>query len=471
MHLSLLSRARTEPAIITTDRTYSVQDVVTVAQAVRDTCLAIPTAGQARVLVPARDPVNFLGGVLGCWLASVTAVPWRLSGDTSDDAGVDDVTGNVVGANGHLHFDAERQPQLVPRERFHHVYPHTADLVLTTTGSTGAPKGVCLTAEQIILNSTLAGDAISLGDLDRWAIDIDLALTSGICHLLMAWLANRPLHYLRDANWDQKKAYFALGNAGFGGSPIQLMQIADRIEQDCAPHALMSSGDFLTAPMVGHIRNRFPETSIYRFYGLTELSGRFCCMPAHLLDTMPEATGVPLPGFAAEIRDEEGRTVGPHEPGEIFARSPLLTRGYLRSPDVFEAVGDDGWFATGDLGTIDELGIISLAGRANDSFKVGGEKVDRITIENALARTLQGIEYCVLPKAHPMLGFCAALYVVADDSRCPPWRDIVGSLSKTLPSRYVPMYGYAVPYIPRGGAGKIDREALISLGETAPRIA
>jgi O-succinylbenzoic acid--CoA ligase len=208
--------------------------------------------------------------------------------------------------------------------------------------------------------------------------------------------------------------------------------------------------------MTDEIVARHPQTEIHKLYGLTELSGRFCHMPHRDLMRNKSAAGRPLPGHQARISDPDSEGIG-----QIEARTPMMTRGYYLPGGVFEPVAAE-WFATGDLGSIDKDGVVTVVGRADDVFKVGGEKVDRLSIESALAGLLKNRNYCVLPIEHHLFGLCPALFVEASPTQpAPTWADIVAFLRGRLPARFIPSLMFAVDGgLPRLPSGKIDRLAL-----------
>jgi acyl-CoA synthetase (AMP-forming)/AMP-acid ligase II len=403
------------------------------------------------LLLPSPDPADFLIGLIACDRAGVTATPWR-EGEQSRESVAD-----VVRPDGILRLgdNALIEPVGTPATGS----PRPGGLVMMTSGSTGSPKGVVLTIDQVILNAVSAGTAMEVWRCDGWAIEIDMALMSALSHMLMAWQFDLPLHHLTGRNDTNVARIFSGSNIGFGGSPVQLVRLCTRLPADSAPLMMVSSGDFLSPAMIDEIHAAFPNTGVHKLYGLTELAGRFCCMPHERLIANKAAVGWPLPGFEARI---------PHtatgEIGEIEARGPLLMAGYYHADGSFEA-REPSWFPTGDVGFQDADGAITLVGRADDVVKVGGEKVDRQSIELALSDLITDREYCVLGVRHPLVGQCPALFIAAapDGSEPPTWTAVVAHIRPKLPSRFIPglMYRLEGP-LPRLASGKIDRETLKS---------
>jgi acyl-CoA synthetase (AMP-forming)/AMP-acid ligase II len=300
-----------------------------------------------------------------------------------------------------------------------------------------------------------------------WAIDIDMGLMSAVSHMLMAWQFDLPLHHLSGRDDSEVLALFRSGGMGFGGSPIQLVRLRERVNGESSPFMMVSSGDFLSPAMIDDILTAFPDTIVHKLYGLTELAGRFCCMPHNRLLADKAAVGWPLSGFEVRITAD-----APGEIGEVEARGPLLMAGYYRSGGDF-APRAPGWFRTGDLGRQGPDGVITLAGRADDVVKVGGEKVDPQSIEQALSDLLDGGDYCVLGVEHSLFGRSPALFVAAaaDGPEPPGWATIVSHLRARLPSRFTPALMYRLEgALPRLANGKIDRNALKNNHATFTRL-
>src|SRR5690242_5826810 len=110
------------------------------------------------------------------------------------------------------------------------------------------------------------------------------------------------------------------------------------------------------------------------------------------------------PGVEARVVDEEGRTLGPGESGELWIRTPAAMDGYLDAPDETRGVLCDGWFRTGDVATIDAGGWVRITGRKRERILRGGHSVFPPEIEAALLAHPAVLEATVLGVAHAELG-------------------------------------------------------------------
>lgn len=126
-----------------------------------------------------------------------------------------------------------------------------------------------------------------------------------------------------------------------------------------------------------------------QYYGMTEMCGSVTFLPPkeHRPDK-PErlrSVGRPLAGFELEIRDPQGRVLGPHQAGEIFARSPTRMLGYWHQPEATaEVLLPDGWYRTGDGGYVDEEGYLYLTDRIKDMIISGAENIYPAEVEAAV---------------------------------------------------------------------------------------
>ena len=137
-------------------------------------------------------------------------------------------------------------------------------------------------------------------------------------------------------------------------------------------------------------------------YGLTETSPAATINPLDLPD-YNGSIGLPIPSTEIVLRDDAGKDVGIGQPGEICIRGPQVMAGYWQRPDETAKVIDkDGWFATGDIGVMDERGFVRIVDRKKDMILVSGFNVYPNEIEGVVA-------------AHPGVLECAAVGVPDDE--------------------------------------------------------
>jgi malonyl-CoA/methylmalonyl-CoA synthetase len=130
---------------------------------------------------------------------------------------------------------------------------------------------------------------------------------------------------------------------------------------------------------------------------------------------VPGTVGFPLPGVDLRIADDHGTELATGETGVVEIRSPGLFPGYWRLPDKTAAeFRDGGWFITGDVGSVDAEGRLTLEGRAGDMIICGGYNVYPKEIELVLDEVPGVLETAVIGVPHPDLGEAAVAVVVRE---------------------------------------------------------
>ena len=338
--------------------------------------------------------------------------------------------------------------------------------ILFTSGSTGTPKGVALSHRSISGNCLSTLEALDIASDDRLLISIPFHFTSAICHFLAAGYAGITLISI------EKKLFKAdLFNAlkdnkatCFGGAPIQLCWISEcAAEAQLSLNWVMSSGDHLSVSVIKKIQKYLPSTKIYTFYGLTELGGRFCCLKPELINCAVGSVGKAINGLSVTIRDEKGREVSQGEVGEVYAEGGYLFDGYIGAPKITQACLGPRGLATGDLGYLDEMGLLWLSGRTDDIFKSSGQKVSLVPITDALMKTGQFEDVAVVACEHPIAGHVPYVFYVSRQASEPDRYEVMKQLRKILPANHLPQGFSEIKAIPRTGSGKVRRQDLKAL--------
>ena len=140
----------------------------------------------------------------------------------------------------------------------------------------------------------------------------------------------------------------------------------------------------------------------YELYGLTE--GFVTVLDKFDFPNKPGSVGVPPPFFEMRILDEKGRDLPPGEVGEICGRSPILTPGYYKRPDLTEEAIVDGWLHSGDMGYVDEDGFLFLVDRKKDMIISGGVNVYPRDIEEVVVQHPEVREAAVFGAPHDKWG-------------------------------------------------------------------
>lgn len=440
---------------------------------------ALGLGRDARIIVVSRRGGAFWVDLVAIWTLGGVVVPCDPTASSSwilalgQKARAQAVIGGE-GIGGGV-FDGLRQIDDSPRDTEINSFSITdipsesTAALLFTSGSTGEPKGVQLSHRSLLGNSRAILKELPFSLEDRLFVSIPFHFTSAICHFLAAALTGATLitSERKLLPGDLKTALQESAATCFGGSPLQLRWIGEIAMQDTISlRWLMSSGDHLRGRDISLLRRHMPHTDIFTVYGLTEVGGRFCVLPANLTDQFAGSVGRPINGMAVSVLDDHGQPVNHGEIGHIFASGDYLFDRYFEDDvSTAQVLGPKG-LATGDMGFLNEEGILYLAGRADEVFKVAGEKCSALEISDALARLGIFDDVVVLPIDDPFVEQIPKAYYVLKEGKTFDKGLALRHLRSVLTSAKIPREFEAVPSIPRTGSGKVNRPEFMAMTAT-----
>jgi oxalate---CoA ligase len=172
--------------------------------------------------------------------------------------------------------------------------------------------------------------------------------------------------------------------------------------------------------------------------------------------------GKPWPGTLA-IVDENERPLDTGQPGQVLVRGPTVISAYLADPETNRAAFVDGWFRTGDLGSLDEEGFLTLHGRMSEVINRGSQKVAPLEVDQALLNHPFVAEAAAFSIPHPRLGQEIAAAVVLKPGRSASEIQLRQALTTHLAGFKIPRRIFFVDQIPKSTAGKVQRRLLADL--------
>ena len=181
----------------------------------------------------------------------------------------------------------------------------------------------------------------------------------------------------------------------------------------------------------------------------------------------PGTCGIPWPDIMSVV-GEDGRPVRAGERGDILVRGPSVTSGYLNAPELNRSAFVDGWFRTGDIGSLDDGGFLTLHGRKKELINRGGEKIAPLEIDQALMRHPDVAQAAAYGVPHPRLGEdVAAAVVLHPGARATvvELREFVGTQLATFK---IPRRIEIVDQLPKGITGKVQRSRLSEKLQESP---
>ncbi len=215
------------------------------------------------------------------------------------------------------------------------------------------------------------------------------------------------------------------------------------------------------APLTPDLREQLSATlgvPVLEHYGSSE-AAQICANQLTPGAAKDGACGVPPHGTVRIVADN-GDPVSAGEIGEIYLSGPTLTTGYLDAPELNRDRFERGWFRSGDLGSLDPDGFLTLHGRKSDLINRGGEKISPAEIDEALQRHPLVAEAASFALRHARLGEEAAAAVVLTPGRTATSLQLREFLRPRLAAFKIPRRIFFVAGLPKGPTGKVQRHRL-----------
>ncbi len=234
-------------------------------------------------------------------------------------------------------------------------------------------------------------------------------------------------------------------------------------EDLCAIRCVSSSGGAVSHRMIENLTRAFPAAGIFLMYGLTE-AFRSTCLEPDQLARRPTSIGRAIPDVEILVLDEQGREVGPNEPGELVHRGGCIAKGYWGAPEetakrfrTLPAYPGETVVFSGDMVTRDEEGYLYFVGRRDAMIKTSGFRVSPTEVEEVAAR-FPGIDACVAVGV-PNVDIGEDIALVYALGAPVDAAELRRFLSNELPTHMVPHHLVPRPSLPAtGNQGKIDRQ-------------
>ncbi|MBV8348106.1 MAG: o-succinylbenzoate--CoA ligase [Mycolicibacterium sp.] len=339
-------------------------------------------------------------------------------------------------------FDAREKLSLTTALRVDSAVDDDVALVVSTSGTTGVPKGAMLTSTA--LTASAAATHARLGGPGRWLLALPAHHIAGMQVLIRSVLAGTtPVVMNVSGGFDVPALPDAVAAMGRGRRYASLVaaQLAKALAATDATAALASLDAVLLGggPLPAVVAEKASAAGIpvVRTYGMSETAGG--CV----------YDGVPLDGVRVRIDD-----------GRVVIGGATLAKGY-RNPVVPDPFAEPGWFFTDDAGSINGHGVLRVYGRLDEAISTGGLTVLPQLVEAAMADH-PGVASCaVFGVPDDRLGQRVAVVVVAAPGVAPPTlEELRARVGRSLNLTAAPRELHIVDQLPLRGIGKVDRRAL-----------
>ncbi|SFP79929.1 class I adenylate-forming enzyme family protein [Amycolatopsis rubida] len=340
--------------------------------------------------------------------------------------------------------------------------------LMYSSGTTGRPKGVLFSH----------GNALWIGSVQaqRWRIDErTVAQTSGpLFHaggfevlLLPALLAHGTAVTFPSGNFTCERFLEVARHNGTTSMLLYPFMLADLLHMDAVetlvPAALrriVTGGDVVMPWIYDEMERRLPGVELVQSYSLTEGGAVSTSLEFAMARGRESSIGRPQAMTEVKVIRPDGTPTGSGEVGEICVRSGGVSIGYWNLPDATEATFVDGWCHTGDLGSVDEDGFLTIAGRAKDMYRSGGENVYPAEVEMVLTGHRDVADAAVIGVPDPRYVETGAAIVVPAEGRPADAEQLRRWLAERLAKYKVPQHFHFVGDLPRNASGKVLKSVL-----------
>lgn len=335
--------------------------------------------------------------------------------------------------------------------------------ILYTSGTTGAPRGVTLSHRNLVTNTRaiLAYLPLDEHDIGGCVLPFYYAYGNSVLHTHLT--AGAALVLENSLTYPQLVLETLVRErvTGLFGVPSTFALLLQRV--DFAAYDLTAlrhvtqAGGAMPPALASRLAAALPGAEIYLMYGQTEATARITWLPPGRRADKPGSVGIAVAGLELQIRDEHDQPVPPGTPGEVCVRGDSVMLGYWHDGTATARVLRDGWLHTGDVGTLDADGFLTLTGRRSDFIKTGAHRVSPVEIEQVIAELPGVVECAVAGVTDETLGETIKAFVVLAPDATLDERRVQAHCRAELATYKVPKAVAFVSELPKTGSGKVRR--------------
>lgn len=348
-------------------------------------------------------------------------------------------------------------------ERAATIEPDDCADILFTSGTTGKPKGAMCTHGQNLRVFDQWSSIVGLREGDRYLVVLPFFHSFGY---KAGWFSAlmRGATVFPESVFDVSVVLRRIQDDAITmlpGPPAlyqSLLLHPDRARFDISSLRLaVTGGAAIPVELIHRMKNELGFETVITAYGLTESCGVVTmCRLDDDAETIATTSGRAIPDVEVRIIDSEGTPLPTNQPGEIVVRGYNVMKGYLDAPeDTKQAIDAEGWLHTGDIGTIDERGNITITDRLKDMFIVGGFNAYPAEIENTLLRMPGVGEVAVIGVPDERLGEVGMAFVVPAPGQSLTKDSVIAWSRDNMANFKVPRRVELLDALPRNATGKV----------------
>lgn len=345
--------------------------------------------------------------------------------------------------------------------------PDDAAIIIYSSGTTGAPKGIVLRHAALVQNARMTSAALAASTEDCYLAILPMFSSFGYAFdFLQAGLVRASTVVMEQ--FDERLAVDCIERhkvTFIAGVPTMFARIFDSANiagRDISSIRLMDVGGGPVAPRLKRMLQDDYGLQVVESYGLTEMSPVATVQPPGEESSIGSC-GAPLPDVEVRVMLPDGSPAPTGEAGELQFRSPTVMVGYWKQPEATAAAMCEGWLRSGDVGKLDERGHVHILDRTKDMIVSNGFNVYPKEVENVIAE-LPGVQStAVVGVPHEIIGELIHAFVVRRAGFKLAEEDVLTHCGRNLANFKRPKHVTFVDALPLTGSGKIRRVALREL--------
>jgi acyl-CoA synthetase (AMP-forming)/AMP-acid ligase II/thioesterase domain-containing protein len=343
--------------------------------------------------------------------------------------------------------------------------PNTPAFILQTSGTAAEPKLIPFSHRNMLAAAARVQNWFNLTSADRCLSVSPPFYSHGLkVTVFTPLLSGGTVVFPTEASkFDYSEWFESLRPTWYSAGPTLHRLVLDQVEFRAGANSnhslrfILSGGAPLPRNVLEGLQNSL-GVPVVEHYGSSEAAQISANLP-YPGRTKVGSCGVPPPGTIRIVGDS-GREVPIGSQGEILVGGPTVISGYIDAPELNAKTFVDGWFRSGDIGSIDEHGFLTLHGRDNDVINRGGEKISPLEIDDALMRHPAVGEAAAFGVPHPRLGQDVAAAVVLRPGAATSSIELRKFLHDELTAFKVPRRIVIKEQLPKGATGKVLRRRL-----------
>lgn len=339
-------------------------------------------------------------------------------------------------------------------------------VIFYTSGTTGKPKGVMLSNKNTFATAQIWSESMKLTSQDR------MHIVAPLFHCAASHVFSIPIIYsggtlIIEEGFSPEQALKTMEEEKvtiFFGVPAMYAILLNTEKIKTANLSHLRLFTYGAAPMpyelVKRVKSLFPQVKLQNLYGQTENSPAATSLTDEYVLTKIGSVGAPLPMTEVQIVNEYGEPLPSGEVGEIVVKGPQVMKGYLKNEEETRKALRNGWLYSGDLGKIDEDGLLYIVDRKKDMIIRAGENIYPLEVEEVLFEMPEILEAAVIGIPHEIYGEVPKAYIVLKSGQTLSKEAVLDYCKERLAKYKLPTEIEFIESLPRNASGKVLKTVL-----------